>query len=243
MNLTNKCLNIINKVFKRISNKLLSEKNYRESYSQCGEDIIIDYILCLLQIDNPVYMDIGANEPKKLNNTYFFYKYRNGKGVLIEPNPSIGKKLKSTRPKDILYNCGIGFNNIEEQAYYYVMDWHEFNTFSKDIAYETQEIYKGRNNIKSVLNLKLLGINQILENHFQGGLDILSIDVEGLDLEIIKSANFEICTPKIICIETKITSNQNIDEISIFLFSKGYKLFAYTPINGIYVHHQYLNLV
>lgn len=227
----------------RLKNKFNSKfktVDYKCSYSQCGEDMIIDFILNLMKIENPTYLDIGANEPKRLNNTYFFYERRNGRGVLIEPNPSLAETLKKQRPLDIHYNCGIGFNNIEEEADYYVMEWHEFNTFSKEIAYETQENYKGRNDIKRTIKLKLIGINQLLEKHFSKGLDLLSIDVEGLDLDILKSVDFSICTPKIICVETKVASNQNASDISNYLISVGYKLFSQTPINGIFVHQKYI---
>lgn len=217
------------------------EKSYKKSYSQCGEDMIIDYVFNLLGIKSPIYFDIGANEPKKLNNTYFFYENRMGRGVLVEPNSSLISKLKKERPLDEHYNCGIGFNNVEEKADYYIMDWHEFNTFSEEIAHETQKNYKGKNNIKEVVKLQLIGINQILENHFSKGLDLLSIDVEGLDLQILKSMNFERYVPKVICVETKVGVHQNSSDISDYLVSKGYILFSQTPINGIFVHKQYLD--
>lgn len=216
-------------------------KSYKKSYSQCGEDMIIDYVFNLLGIKSPIYFDIGANTPKKLNNTFFFYENRKGTGVLVEPNPSLSSELKKERPLDEHYNCGIGFNNVEEYADYYMMDWHEFNTFSKEIAYETQENYKGRNNIKEVVKLKLIGINQILEKHFSKGLDLLSIDVEGLDLQILKSMNFEKYIPKVICVETKVGVHQNSSDIADYLVSKGYVLFSQTPINGIFVHKRYLD--
>jgi FkbM family methyltransferase len=210
------------------------DTSYKKSYSQCGEDMIIDFIFAALKIKNPVYLDIGANEPKMLNNTYLFYE--NGHGVLIEPNPLLIDKLKKQRPLDIHLNCGVGFNNKEETADYYEMDWHEFNTFSKEIAYETQEKYKGKNNIKNVIQLKLVGINLILEKYFLKGLDLLSIDVEGLDLEILKSINFKKCIPKVICVETRVGSHKNSSDIADYLISEGYILFSQTPINGIFVH-------
>jgi FkbM family methyltransferase len=233
---------MINKLaskIKTIGNQWFPGNIYKKSYSQCGEDIIIDFIFNFLDIKNPSYLDIGANDPKYLNNTYYFYENRNGRGVVIEPNLSLAAKLKESRPHDIHYNCGIGFNNVEEYADYYVMEWHQFNTFSKEIAYETQENYKGRNNVKEVVKLKLVGINQILQQHFSKGLDLLSIDVEGLDLDILKSVNFGVCTPKIICVETKVGANQNSSDIADFLKTAGYHLYSQTPINGIFVHQQY----
>lgn len=225
----------LKKNYKKVTKFLLGKRDYKKSYSQCGEDMILDFLLENLKISQPNYLDIGTNEPKNFNNTYFFYKFRNGKGVLIEPNPALSTKIKSVRSRDVFYNCGIGFNNIEGFADYYLMDWHAFNTFSKEIAQETQTFYKGKNNIVKVEKIKLIGINQILEKHFSKGLDLLSIDVEGLDLAILKSLDFNKYKPKIICVETKVVDIKNSPEINVFLIGKGYKLHSQTPLNGIFV--------
>jgi FkbM family methyltransferase len=226
----------LKKNYKSVAKFLSGKRDYKKSYSQCGEDMILYFILENLNINQLNYLDIGTNDPKNLNNTYFFYKYKKANGVLVEPNPALAARLKAERPRDILYNCGIGYNNKEEFADYYLMDWHEFNTFSKEIAHETQEFYKGKNNIVKVEKIKLIGINQILEKHFSKGLDLLSIDVEGLDLAILKSMDFNKYKPKVICVETKVVDIKNSPEISVFLIGKGYKLHSQTPINGIFVY-------
>ncbi len=56
------------------------------SYSQCGEDIIVDYIFKAIGINKPSYIDIGAHDPHYLNNTYIFSK-KGCKGINIEPDP------------------------------------------------------------------------------------------------------------------------------------------------------------
>jgi FkbM family methyltransferase len=225
---------------KNITSKLFFKKLYKKTYSQCGEDVIIEFLFGMMGIKQPNYLDIGANEPIKFNNTYYFFKNKGSKGVLIEPNPMLAPALKSKRTGDTLLSCGIGFNNKEEEADFYVMDWHVFNTFSKEAAYETQEIYKGRNNVKEVIRVKLIPINNVLKNYFAKGLDLLSIDVEGLDLEILSTIDFSIVTPKVICAETKVGLNNNASAIADFLATKGYRLYSQTPINGIFVHQNYL---
>ena len=214
---------------------------FRKAYSQCGEDMMIDFILEALFMTKPVYLDIGCNDPMYLNNTYFFYKYKQGSGVLVEPNPNLAQKIKNKRPNDTLLNVGIGLSN-QTQADYYMMEWHEFNTFSEEVAKETQAYYQGQNNIKQVIKLKLLTINEIMEKYFTTPPDILSIDVEGLDLEILKSLNFEKYSPKIICTEIKVAGSINQNPIIDFLTVKGYSLFCKTPINGIFVNQKHIDI-
>ena len=46
----------------------------RKSYSQCGEDLLVDYIFKLRGITQPTYLDIGANHPYFISNTAKFYQ-------------------------------------------------------------------------------------------------------------------------------------------------------------------------
>lgn len=231
-------INSLSSLLKKVFTK--EPNNFKKSFSQCGEDVIVDFLFAGIGISKPNYLDIGANDPVKFSNTYFFYKNRKSNGVLIEPNPILYSKLKRKRPEDIIINCGVGFEANETIADYYEMNWHEFNTFSKEVAYETQTHYQGRNDIKKVSRMKLISINNILETYFMSGLDFLSMDVEGLDIEILKSWNFDLCKPKIICVETKASNIEKSSDISDFLLTKGYKLFASTPINGIFVNSEFI---
>ena len=68
--------------------------------------------------------------------------------------------------------------------------------------------------------------------------NFISIDVEGLDLEIVKSLDFERFRPEVFCIETISFSIDNTEkklgEIPAFLHSKGYITYADTHINTIF---------
>ena len=44
------------------------------SFSQCGEDLIVNYIFNLRGISLPSYLDIGANHPYFISNTALFHK-------------------------------------------------------------------------------------------------------------------------------------------------------------------------
>ena len=44
------------------------------SYSQCGEDLLVDYIFKLRGIERPSYLDIGAHDPYYLSNTALFIR-------------------------------------------------------------------------------------------------------------------------------------------------------------------------
>src|ERR1700722_6229975 len=77
------------------------------SFSQAGEDVIVHYLLQQLQIPHPKYLDIGTNFPVTGNNTYFFYN-KGEAGVCIEPDPELYRQIKKARPRDTVFNAGVG---------------------------------------------------------------------------------------------------------------------------------------
>jgi hypothetical protein len=97
---------------KRIGRRFLSKKESvpyqcsKRSYSQCGEDMIVEYIFRLRAVERPSYIDIGANHPFALSNTARFYE-RGCRGVNIDPNPAAMLLFDEHRNGDVNLNVGI----------------------------------------------------------------------------------------------------------------------------------------
>lgn len=208
----------------------------RPSYSQVGEDRIIEYFLNQLNITKPIYLDVGANHPVKGNNTYFFYT-QGGHGVLVEPDPSLHSLIGKSRPNDKLITSGVALQEEEEADFYiYAKKYNGWNTFSSE---EVEVRKKNGIDIERKIKVPLVNINDIIENNFDNNsLDILSIDVEGLDEEIIRSLNFEKYSPKVICIESirfgESDRSQKENTIIDFVKSKNYEVYADTFVNTIF---------
>ena len=70
--------------------------------------------------------------------------------------------------------------------------------------------------------------------------DLLSIDVEGLDEQILKSIDYNLVVPKVMCVETLTFSTQQgkgekKTALIEFVKSKGYMVYSDTYINTIFV--------
>lgn len=233
----------IKKVYKKIKNlnqKRSFIKSFRRvSFSQTGEDIIIDFIFTSRGIHNPTYIDIGAFHPYLYSNTAYFYA-KSSKGINIEPNPDGIKLFNKYRSKDI--NLNIGISSIEGELNYFYMDAATMNTFDSNSAYELQEKYGFKIiDQKLITCLKLQDvIFKYSNNKFP---DLLSIDVEGLDMEILDQVDYIQNYPKVICVETVAYSHdgtgvKNIQLIK-FLESKGYFVYADTYINTIFINKEF----
>lgn len=205
------------------------------SYSQCGEDIIIDHILQSYNINKVSYLDIGTNHPKKANNTYKFYE-QGHRGVCIEPNPYLVKLIKKTRPYDSCINVGVSTSE-NTASDFYLMNPNTLSTFSKNDAEELNK--KANYSIEEIIKIDLLNINTIISENFKTCPTLISIDVEGLNEEIVLSFDFTKHRPKIFCLETITFSDTNngkrLSTIINYLKENNYQHYADTNINSIFI--------
>lgn len=210
--------------------------NGKQSYAQCGEDLILDFLFThSLKIDKPSYLDIGAHDPVYLSNTNLFYQ-KGCVGVCVEPDPVLFKKIRGKRKRDTCINAGIGVGG-ERVADFYVMTTKTLNTFSKEEA-ERYQAY-GNNKIEEIISVKLIPVMQLIKSNFKNCPNIVSLDVEGLDLQILKDFDFTACRPQAFCVETLTYTENNtetkIDEIMNLMEHNGYFVYADTYINTIFV--------
>lgn len=211
------------------------------SFSQAGEDRIISFLCEYLGSPLRTYIDIGAADPVKINNTFLFYN-SGARGVLVEPNPEMTARLRSKRPRDTVLPVGIGASAEREANFYRTTD-PTWNTFDKATAEEYERTTQGRIKIVEVVKIPLVNINDVFVEHFAGQApDFVSLDVEGFEVPILKSLNFEKYRPKMFCVETLVaaTVEQKLEAVE-FLASKGYAARGATFVNTILVDQQFLD--
>ncbi len=216
--------------------KLLGIKRYSKlSFSQTGEDCIINFAFNHIGIQKPSYIDIGAHHPFRLSNTALFYN-RGSRGINIEPEVNLFNAFLKHRPKDINLNIGIADkpNSLE----FYLMSDPGLNTFSKEEALRMEKAGKGK--IIKQMNIAVDTVINVIDKYCGGKCpQLMSIDVEGFDEAILKSIDFEKIAPVVICAETidfeETGEKSRKFRITDLLLSKGYFVLADTTINTIYI--------
>jgi len=210
-------------------------KYLKLSFSQCGEDLIAAHLMEALQISQPTYLDIGAHHPSRLNNTYLFY-LKGSRGVCIEPDPKLFAQLKTKRKRDICLNIGIGFDD-RENADFYIMSASSLSTFSKEDAKRYEGC--GKQRVLEVINTPLASINAVLKQYFKVAPHFISLDTEGLDLQILRSFDFSQYRPPVFCVETLTytgdKTEQKVTSIIDYMHQHSYLPIADTYINTIFV--------
>lgn len=223
-------------MIKRFLKKLLFVyKN--TSYAQAGEDVVLQFLFNDIGKGKGIsYLDIGTNIPDYGNNTYWFYK-RGGNGVCVEADPTLISRIRQKRPKDKVINAGVAVSN-EKEADFYIFNLPSISTFSKEEA--EMRSNSGQNRIVKVAKIPLISVNELINQNFKLFPDLLSIDIEGVDLEVLKSLDFTSFPIPVLCVETCTYSENHVrvkdTAIAEFLISKDYEIYADTYINTIFVN-------
>jgi FkbM family methyltransferase len=194
-------------------------------YSQEGEDIILSEFFP--NKTDGFYVDVGAHHPMRFSNTYMFYK-RGWRGINIDAMPGFMKAFNRKRSRDI--NLEMGVSGKEGEMTYYMFDDFALNGFSKDLSKDRDknsnfEILKER-------KIKTYPLSKILDEYLPQNqkIDFMSIDVEGLDLMVLKSNDWKKYPPSMILVESIGDNIESImkDPIYLFLKEKGYTIVAKT---------------
>ncbi len=187
----------------------------KESYSQMGEDLVVDHYLS--EPNKGVYLDIGAYEPMFLSNTYLFYK-RGWTGITVEPNPLKANMFREERPNDQFFNEACGKGELK---------------FSLSMSHDSLSSCDVDGNVP----VKTRTLKEYLSLLPQ--VDVLSVDCEGLELEILDSNDWETYRPKTVIVEiidyvTKVKNQAVVD----FMLSKGYGLVCDNQINAVFLEKE-----
>ena len=212
----------------KIKNRIIQlfGKRFNISFARAGDDI---QLMKLINNGDPgTYVDIGSWHPVKASNSYYFY-LRNWKGICIDPNPELKSLYKQFRPKDNFINAGIGDSNTFLD--YYMLPESSMNTFSFDFLVK----HKLETKIVKKINVPMFSLKEILDKNLdeEDRLDFFDIDVEGYDLEVLKTNDWCKYRPKVIIIESDISIKNDVNsEIVKYLELQNYKLIGKSIING-----------
>ena len=194
----------------------------KKSYSMLGEDLVVNNFF--KNKTNGFYVDVGCYHPIDGNNTHLLFK--NGwSGINIDLNKISIDLFNIARKNDENFRVAVS-NKSKKIKFYYRKKINMLNTINKNFA--NNSFKKGY----SIDYIQARTLSSILkESKLKNKkIDFLNIDIEGNEINALKTLNFEIYRPKLICVEIhNFTSNRlkkvNFKDHSIYKFlkQKGYK--------------------
>jgi len=216
-------LNCVKNQIERLFDFLTWDQWADRSWSQEGEDMVLRRIF--ENKNSGFYVDIGAHHPKRFSNTYLFYR-RGWSGINVDAMPGSMKLFRKWRPRDI--NLELGIARASGRLDYYVFNEPALNGFSSELSNE-REKSKNPYRIKEVIKVDVCPLSKVLEKHLgENKIDFLNVDVEGLDLDVLKSNDWSKYRPKYVLAEVLKSSLHDFDSdpVSQFMKDCGYVLYA-----------------
>lgn len=214
------------------------------SKSQLGQDKILDENIFKGKT-NGFFVEVGALDGFGASNTFFFEKERNWSGILIEPNPiEFIKMLNIDRPLSVKENCvisdsemDINFLSIEGPCNVLsgIMEFynpHHLERINRELdMYSSYPIGHELYSNKQVIQMKAVKLQTLFDKYNVKDVDLISIDVEGAEMQVLKSIDFNKVNINCFLIE----NNYGLDKETTYLISKGYKLLGNIQWDSIFV--------
>ncbi len=214
--------------YKRQRNFLADYRNrlMSPSYSQEGEDMILRRIF--QGQDTGFYVDIGAHHPKRYSNTCIFY-LQGWRGINIDPAPGTVHTFAASRPRDITLELAIAASR--KPLTYFMFNEPALNGFSDELSRNRDG--KRQFKIISQKQIETVTLAETLDRHLPANqrIDFLTVDVEGLDFDVLMSNDWSRYQPTIILAED-LAAVSGIPSggtpLTQFLAERGYVVYAKT---------------
>lgn len=202
-----------------------------KSFSQEGEDRILARLFH--KKDTGFYVDVGAHHPLRFSNTYLFY-LRGWHGINIDANPQSMHAFKARRPRDTNLEIGVGRNH--QTSTYYRFSDPALNSFDPELS-KARNLADSPFRIVGTSEIAIKPLVDILDEYLpeEEKIDFLTVDVEGLDFEVIQSNNWSKYRPTYVLVEAlgvdlaSLTSSQVVK----FMQNQGYSPIAKT-VNTVF---------
>lgn len=199
------------------------------SYGQTGEDRIIDSLMP--QDVRKFYVDAGCHHPRRFSNTFALY-LKGWIGVTIDANPIHVAAHKKERPNDTQVCCALSSQESADVI---------FTEFAESAVSSLSERHVGEwRKTFAVVNqrrVRTVTLNDVLRDAgAPKEFGLLTIDVEGHDLEVLRGLDLNEFRPRLIIIEMhdfsldQTTPHQVVE----YLRRADYGLSAFAVMNGYF---------
>lgn len=181
----------------KIRRAQLFERAGSERYSRPALNALDTKLLEYLPDEPGVFLEIGANDGYSQSNTYYLERFRGWRGVLIEPLPDLFDVCSRIRPKSACFNTACVSDQSIRSVTIVDMNLVSVTLGMQDRIEESSRLYGGRR-----LEVPAATMSAILDEAGEHAIDFMSIDVEGVELEVLRGLDMSRHCPKFLLVET-----------------------------------------
>lgn len=204
------------------------------SYSQFNEDVIIATALSALDRSfSKFFVDVGANNGQSWSNSRLFGE-AGWKLLLIEPLPKFAEDCRefyAGHDNAIVVESAI--SSSRGKASFYVTDEPDRDLLQMGSSLSLDGVPFGLKSREITVTTEPL-VDVLTRFDAPTNYGVLSVDAEGHDLEVLKTAGFTKFRPAVVCIKM-IYGDPKYEMIDSFLLENGYNYLASSPANAVYI--------
>jgi FkbM family methyltransferase len=208
----------------------MKDTSHRKQKDHAEKRLIKDYFN---NQQEGTFVEVGANEPTSTGSQSWHLESELGwSGVLVEPNPGLAEKARQLRPKAKVFECACTSPEKVGTLTLYIPIRGEHHV----AAHASVEInaddfsYTKHHEIK----VKARTLDEILAESSVTKIDLLSLDVEGTEMDVLRGLDLSKYHPKLILLEDKFLYLEK----HRYLKRNGYKLVKRTKQNNWYVPNE-----
>ena len=166
--------------------------------AQFGQDAVIYYTFLagkLARGERGFYVDLGANNPRVLSNTWFMDRCLGWRGLCVEADPDLAAGLRaSERTCTVVNMCSAGTRSVL--------------SFVRDTGGERTGGHVALHAGEGDIQVPCAPLHEILHMHNVTHVDFLSIDIEGNEVLALANADWDAVPIELLLAETALSNEQ-----------------------------------
>src|SRR5262249_21427433 len=192
----------------------------KNTYATDGEDVVLLDLLSPYNLNRAIYVDVGANDPVLISNTYLFYRL-GYHGICIDPNPEMAVLYDIFRKRDVFVAaaCGNKFS-FERLA--------GSSTTTSSLVRDAESPF-GR-------WVAVAPLDEVLSGLSNDCIFLLSIDTEGNELAVLEGAHRTLERTQFVLAES--TNRESDFAIIDMMLQHGYESLRRVGLNLLFQNHR-----
>jgi FkbM family methyltransferase len=207
-------------------------------YSQCQEDKTLwekFFSKYTLPDEQKYFFEMGAINGVMYSNTKFYEDILGWKGILVEPNPVMFLQLIQNRPKAYHLNAVVS-DQTSPIDFSVCMNVPAVCSVKSTQPADFNAKYYNNSQMIS-LNLIPITLTEILRNSGLKRIDLMVIDVEGHEVNVLKSFDFSV--PTVLWMIEFLDDEEKNEEVKTIMTSNGFEFIEKVAHNGVFIHKDY----
>jgi FkbM family methyltransferase len=188
-----------------------------EYFSQNGEDFLLSQYF---KEANGFFVEIGCIDGRRFSNTYFFEK-RGWKGLCVEAHRDYIDLLRANRPNSQVIHCAVGEAD-EDEAVFYANARGSLSSLDPTTEERWRRDYAQYFSGFQQQIVPKRTLTTIFTEAGVSHIDILSLDIEGYEVEALSGLDFRKFGPSVLVVESD--SDEHRKKIGAMVTPHGYRL-------------------